>query len=123
MPAKEFRPVDRHLDGIDHLIIGVRDLEAARARYARLGFNTTPRGAATRAGARRTTASCSRTTTWSCWASSTPAGFTNNLDRLPGGARRGLLGMALPRATPPARTRLGRRWPGRPRHPAPWAAC
>jgi hypothetical protein len=44
MPAKEFRPVDRHLDGIDHLIIGVRDLEAARARYARLGFNTTPRG-------------------------------------------------------------------------------
>lgn len=32
------------LDGIDHLIIGVRDLEAARATYARLGFNTTPRG-------------------------------------------------------------------------------
>ena len=32
------------LDGIDHLIIGVRDLEAARERFARLGFNTTPRG-------------------------------------------------------------------------------
>lgn len=30
--------------GIDHLIVGVRDLEAARAQYARLGFNSTPRG-------------------------------------------------------------------------------
>lgn len=29
---------------IDHAIIGVRDLEAARARYGRLGFNSTPRG-------------------------------------------------------------------------------
>jgi len=36
--------LDRQLAGIDHLIIGVRDLEAARARYARLGFNSTPRG-------------------------------------------------------------------------------
>ena len=32
------------IDGIDHLIIGVRDLEAARRQFARLGFNTTPRG-------------------------------------------------------------------------------
>ncbi len=29
---------------IDHAIIGVRDLEAARVRYGRLGFNSTPRG-------------------------------------------------------------------------------
>ena len=36
--------LDRQLVGIDHVIIGVRDLEAARARYARLGFNSTPRG-------------------------------------------------------------------------------
>jgi hypothetical protein len=36
--------VDRKLDGIDHVIIGVHDLEAARERYAGLGFNTTPRG-------------------------------------------------------------------------------
>lgn len=36
--------MDRQLTGIDHLIIGVRDLEAARARFARLGFNSTPRG-------------------------------------------------------------------------------
>jgi catechol 2,3-dioxygenase-like lactoylglutathione lyase family enzyme len=32
------------LIGIDHVIVGVRDLEAARAQYARLGFNSTPRG-------------------------------------------------------------------------------
>ena len=30
--------------GIDHCIIGVRDLEAARAAYARLGFTVTRRG-------------------------------------------------------------------------------
>ena len=38
------RALDHRLIGIDHLIVGVRDLEAARARYARLGFNSTPRG-------------------------------------------------------------------------------
>ena len=36
--------LDHQLIGIDHLIVGVRDLEAARAQYARLGFNSTPRG-------------------------------------------------------------------------------
>jgi hypothetical protein len=30
--------------GIDHIIIGVRDLEAARRAWARLGFTVTPRG-------------------------------------------------------------------------------
>lgn len=30
--------------GLDHLLIGVADLEAARRRYERLGFRTTPRG-------------------------------------------------------------------------------
>ncbi len=30
--------------GLDHLLIGVEDLEAARQRYERLGFRTTPRG-------------------------------------------------------------------------------
>jgi catechol 2,3-dioxygenase-like lactoylglutathione lyase family enzyme len=30
--------------GIDHIIIGVRDLEAARHNWARLGFTLTPRG-------------------------------------------------------------------------------
>jgi catechol 2,3-dioxygenase-like lactoylglutathione lyase family enzyme len=30
--------------GIDHIIVGVRDLEAARRNWARLGFTLTPRG-------------------------------------------------------------------------------
>ncbi len=30
--------------GIDHIIVGVRDLEAARSDWARLGFAVTPRG-------------------------------------------------------------------------------
>ncbi len=34
----------RAVKGIDHSIVGVRDLEAARAAYARLGFTLTPRG-------------------------------------------------------------------------------
>jgi catechol 2,3-dioxygenase-like lactoylglutathione lyase family enzyme len=36
--------VDPQLLGIDHAIVGVRDFEAARERYGRLGFNSTPRG-------------------------------------------------------------------------------
>ena len=32
------------IDGIDHLLIAVRDLEKAREAYARLGFTLTPRG-------------------------------------------------------------------------------
>lgn len=34
----------RPITGLDHAILGVRDLEAARAAYARLGFTLTPRG-------------------------------------------------------------------------------
>lgn len=34
----------RAISGIDHAIVGVRDLEAARRAYARLGFTATPRG-------------------------------------------------------------------------------
>lgn len=33
-----------HITGIDHTLIGVRDLEAARRAYERLGFTITPRG-------------------------------------------------------------------------------
>ncbi len=36
--------MNHQLIGIDHVIVGVGDLEAARAQYARLGFNSTPRG-------------------------------------------------------------------------------
>ncbi len=32
------------ITGIDHLLVGVRDLEAAREGYGRLGFTCTPRG-------------------------------------------------------------------------------
>ncbi|MFO1069186.1 MAG: VOC family protein [Geminicoccaceae bacterium] len=32
------------LTGLDHVIVGVRDLDAARSGWARLGFNPTPRG-------------------------------------------------------------------------------
>ncbi len=32
------------ITGLDHALVGVRDLEAARAAYARLGFTLTPRG-------------------------------------------------------------------------------
>jgi catechol 2,3-dioxygenase-like lactoylglutathione lyase family enzyme len=36
--------VANSITGIDHVIVGVRDLEEARASYDRLGFRTTPRG-------------------------------------------------------------------------------
>ncbi len=34
----------RHLDGLDHVVILVRDLDGAQDTYARLGFTLTPRG-------------------------------------------------------------------------------
>ena len=34
----------RHIAGIDHAVVGVRDLERARSSYERLGFRVTPRG-------------------------------------------------------------------------------
>ena len=34
----------RQIAGIDHVIVGVRDLEEAQASYRRLGFRVTPRG-------------------------------------------------------------------------------
>jgi catechol 2,3-dioxygenase-like lactoylglutathione lyase family enzyme len=36
--------MNRHLAGIDHAIVAVRDLERARATYQRLGFALTPQG-------------------------------------------------------------------------------
>src|SRR5215831_9343528 len=87
--------------GIDHALVGVRDLEAARAAWAALGFTITPRGR--HIG----------------WATGNycimfdrgyvellgivdPAGFTNDLDRFLA-AREGLLGLAL-RSTDSGRT-------------------
>ena len=34
----------RHLKGIDHVVIAVRDLDKAQRAYARMGFTITPRG-------------------------------------------------------------------------------
>jgi catechol 2,3-dioxygenase-like lactoylglutathione lyase family enzyme len=34
----------QHIQGIDHLVLVVRDLDAARASFARMGFTITPRG-------------------------------------------------------------------------------
>jgi hypothetical protein len=34
----------KHIDGIDHTLVGVRDLEAACDQWQRLGFTVTPRG-------------------------------------------------------------------------------
>ncbi len=36
--------MDRHLRGIDHLVVAVADLETAAGRWRRLGFTLTPRG-------------------------------------------------------------------------------
>lgn len=85
--------MDRHLDGLDHLIIGVRDLDAARERYARLGFNTTPRGRHRGWG---TANHCVMfgDDYLELLGIVDPAGFTNNLDRLLE-EREGLLGIAL----------------------------
>ncbi len=38
------RALRNGVTGFDHCIVGVHDLEAARERYARLGFTVTPRG-------------------------------------------------------------------------------
>lgn len=43
-PAGTAARSDTALAGIDHCIVGVRDLEAARQRYESLGFTVTPRG-------------------------------------------------------------------------------
>jgi len=90
--------VQRAITGLDHLIIGVRDLEAARQQWGRLGFNSTPRGR--HVG----------------WATANycimfemdylellgivdPTAFSNGLDRLLEGGE-GLMGIALGSADP-----------------------
>lgn len=93
--------MQRAITGLDHLIIGVRDLEAARAGWARLGFNSTPRGR--HVG----------------WATANycimferdylellgivdPEAFSNGLDRQLDEAGEGLLGIALGTTDPAA---------------------
>lgn len=85
--------MDRHLAGIDHVIIGVRDLDAARAAYARLGFNSTPRGRHKGWG---TANHCImfEEDYLELLGIVDPSQFTNNLDRFLA-EREGLLGVAL----------------------------
>jgi catechol 2,3-dioxygenase-like lactoylglutathione lyase family enzyme len=85
--------LDRRLTGLDHVIIGVRDLEVARAQYARLGFNSTPRGSHVGWG----TANYCIMFADDCLellGIVDPAQFTNHLDRFLA-EREGLLGLAL----------------------------
>jgi hypothetical protein len=93
--------VQRAIAGLDHLIIGVLDLEAARGQWGRLGFNSTPRGR--HVG----------------WATANycimferdylellgivdPKAFSNGLDERLAADGEGLLGMALASADPAA---------------------
>jgi len=91
----------RHLDGIDHLILGVRDLEAARHAFARLGFNVTPRGRHVGWGTANYCIMFERDYL-ELLGILDPAQFTNGLDRLLA-LREGLLGMVL-RSTEPSAT-------------------
>ena len=36
--------MNNEISGIDHIVVGVRDLEQARLAWARLGFTLSPRG-------------------------------------------------------------------------------
>jgi catechol 2,3-dioxygenase-like lactoylglutathione lyase family enzyme len=43
--AQNLRPnVRKHIKGIDHVVIAVRDLDSTRDTYGRMGFTVTPRG-------------------------------------------------------------------------------
>jgi hypothetical protein len=83
----------RQIIGIDHLIVGVRDLEAARARYARLGFNSTPRGRHRGWGTANYCIMFERDYL-ELLGIVDPARFTNNLDRFLE-QREGLLGVVV----------------------------
>lgn len=85
--------MDRHLAGLDHAIVGVRDLEAARARFARLGFNSTPRGRHVGWGTANHCVVFERDYL-ELLGVVDPTGFSNGLDRLLA-EREGLLGLAV----------------------------
>jgi catechol 2,3-dioxygenase-like lactoylglutathione lyase family enzyme len=81
------------IDGIDHTLIGVHDLEAARERWARLGFTITPRGRHIGWG---TGNYCIMLTHGyiELLGIVDPAEFTNNLDKFLE-TREGLMGLAF----------------------------
>jgi hypothetical protein len=81
------------LTGIDHSLVGVRDLEAARARWQSLGFTLTPRGRHIGWG---TANYCIMFETGyvELLGIVDPAQFTNNLDKFLA-EREGLMGLAF----------------------------
>ena len=88
----------RQIAGIDHAIIGVRNLEQARASYERLGFQATPRGRHVGWG---TANHCLMFADDYLELLSVvdPAQFTNDLDRFLA-EREGLLALALQSSDP-----------------------
>jgi catechol 2,3-dioxygenase-like lactoylglutathione lyase family enzyme len=90
--ADAARPVPA-ITGIDHLLIGVRDLEAAAGQWRRLGFQLTPRGRHIGWG---TANYCImfEADYLELLGIVDPQQFTNNLDRFLG-LREGLMGLAF----------------------------
>jgi hypothetical protein len=94
-------PTDSAIAGIDHALVGVRDLEAARAAWAGLGFTITPRGRHIGWGTANYCIMFDRGYVELLGVVG-PAQFTNNLDRFLA-VREGLLGLAF-RSTDNERT-------------------
>ncbi len=82
-----------HLTGIDHVLLGVRDLEAAHRAFAHLGFTLSPRGRHIGWGTANYCAMF-RIGYIELLGIVDPAQFTNNLDRFLEGGE-GLLGLAF----------------------------
>jgi len=91
-----------HLLGIDHVIVGVRDLEQGRASFERLGFAATPRGRHVGWGTANYCVMFQNDYV-ELLGIVDPAAFTNDLDRFLE-RREGLLSLAL-RSTDPEGTR------------------
>ncbi|MDZ4737785.1 MAG: VOC family protein [Rhodospirillaceae bacterium] len=81
------------IDGIDHTLVGVRDLEAARDQWARMGFTVTPRGRHIGWGTGNYCIMLDRGYI-ELLGIVNAAGFTNNLDRFLE-TREGLMGLAF----------------------------
>ncbi|MEX2200379.1 MAG: VOC family protein [Dongiaceae bacterium] len=81
------------IDGIDHTLVGVRDLEVARERWARMGFTVAPRGRHIGWGTGNYCIMLARGYI-ELLGIVDAAEFTNNLDRFLE-TREGLMGLAL----------------------------
>lgn len=88
------------LSGIDHTLVGVRDLEAARERWLRLGFTATPRGRHIGWGTANYCIMLERGYI-ELLGILDPSQFTNNLDKFLE-SREGLMGLAFASVDPAA---------------------